>query len=57
MSVDVGGMLAGVVFVLLGTLFLLAELEMLTLRADLVLPGVMVALGAAMVLGALFRRR
>ena len=56
-NLDVGDMVTGAVFVALGTLFLLAQLDVIQLRADLLLPGTMVAAGGAIILGALFRRR
>ncbi len=55
--VDVGGMLAGFAFVALGVAFLLDELDIIELRAEVVWPVVLIALGAAIALGALFRHR
>ena len=53
---DAGGLVAGVLFVVLGVLFLLDELDVWELDAALVWPLVLIGLGLAIGLGALRRR-
>ncbi len=53
---DVGGVVAGLVFVALGGVFLLDRLEVWDLRFDVVWPAVLVGVGVLVVLGALLRR-
>lgn len=47
-------LLAGVVFVVLGALFLLEDLDVLELRAAFVLPIVLIVLGVAVLAGTVF---
>ena len=54
--IDAGGMVAGVLFMLIGGMFLLARLDLLVLRPDLLLPVVLLGGGAAMIAAALLRR-
>ncbi|MEX2373402.1 MAG: hypothetical protein WD800_06315 [Dehalococcoidia bacterium] len=50
---DVGAALAGLVFVVLGVLFLLEALEVANFRFVVVLPVIVFALGVAAIVGAL----
>ncbi|MEX1022023.1 MAG: DUF5668 domain-containing protein [Dehalococcoidia bacterium] len=50
---DVGAALAGLVFVVLGVLFLLEALEVANFRFEVVLPVIVIALGVAAIVGAL----
>ncbi|MCK9487214.1 MAG: hypothetical protein M0R73_11045 [Dehalococcoidia bacterium] len=52
---DLGAALAGVTFAVLGVLFLLDATDMATLRFEIILPAIAIALGASMILGALLR--
>jgi hypothetical protein len=56
-SYDLGVALAGIVFVIAGVLFLLEQLDGIELRPELVLPGVTIGLGAALVVSSLQRHR
>ena len=51
-----GSVVAGVVFILLGTAFLLQELDVWDLKAVYVLPVLLIALGVAVLLGGTGRR-
>lgn len=53
---DAGGIVAGLVFVALGVVFLLDRLEVWDLRFDVVWPAVLVGVGVLVVLGALLPR-
>lgn len=55
--IDVGAIAAGLVFAALGVAFLLDELDVWELRAEVIWPAVLIALGAAIALGAIFRQR
>lgn len=48
---DTGGVVAGVLFLLVGMLFLLDELDVWTIRLSYVLPLVLIGLGLALLLG------
>lgn len=52
---DVGALLTGLVFALLGGLFLLDALDVQRFRWELVLPAIIIALGIAVIVGALAR--
>lgn len=54
---DLGSALAGVVFAAAGVAFILARLEVIELRQAVVLPAVIVGLGASLVLGSIQRHR
>ena len=54
---DLGAALAGVTFAVLGVLFLLDATEVVEFRFEIVLPAIVIALGAAMILGAVVRDR
>lgn len=51
-----GGALAGVVFIVLGALFLLDAIDAITLQLDLLLPIAVIALGVAVVASAAWPR-
>ncbi|MGE3857310.1 MAG: hypothetical protein AB7G21_10195 [Dehalococcoidia bacterium] len=53
---NVGAALSGLVFIVTGVMFLLDEVGTIVLRAEIVLPMVVIALGVAAVLGAVARR-
>ncbi len=53
---DVNGFLAGLLLMAAGALFLLDRLGVLQLRADIVWPSAVIAVGAIVVLKALLRR-
>ncbi len=53
---DAGGVIAGLVFIALGAVFLLDRLEVWDLRFDVIWPAVLVGAGVLLVLGALLRR-
>jgi hypothetical protein len=53
---DVRGLLVGLLFIAAGTLFLLDRLGVLHLRADIIWPLAVIAVGAIVVLRALMRR-
>jgi hypothetical protein len=55
--IDVGAIVAGLVFAGLGVAFLFDQLDLWELRSEVIWPAVLIALGAAIALGALFRRR
>lgn len=48
---DTGGIVAGVLFVLVGVVFLLDELDVWTIRLTYVLPLVLIGVGLALLLG------
>ncbi|MEX2626829.1 MAG: DUF5668 domain-containing protein [Ilumatobacteraceae bacterium] len=48
---DTGGIVAGVLFVLVGVVFLLDELDVWTIRLSYVLPLVLIGVGLALLLG------
>lgn len=48
---DSGGIVAGVLFLLVGVVFLLDELDVWTIRLSYVLPLVLIGLGLALLLG------
>lgn len=50
-----GAALSGVIFAILGALFLLDALDVTNIERDIVLPVVLIALGVALMLGALWR--
>ncbi len=50
-------LLAGLVFVVLGVLFLLEDLEVLDLKAAFVLPIVLIVLGVAVLVGTVMESR
>ncbi|MDA0301743.1 MAG: hypothetical protein O2822_04380 [Chloroflexi bacterium] len=54
---NVGAALAGLTFAATGLLFLLDEVDMIVLRAEVVVPSVVIALGVSVILGALTRPR
>lgn len=54
---DIGAALAGITFAVLGVLFLLEATDVADFRFEIVLPAIAIALGAAMILGALVRGR
>lgn len=54
---DAGAFLAGLVFAVLGVLFLLDTLDVARFRFEVVLPGILVALGVAVIAGAVMRSR
>ena len=56
MRYDMGAALAGVVVALLGTAFLLDALHVATFRFEILLPAVVIALGAAAIISALVRQ-
>jgi hypothetical protein len=45
---DTGGIAAGIVFTIIGVVFLLQELDVLTARLNYVLPLVLIGIGASM---------
>ena len=49
--VNRGSVVAGVVFILIGTAFLLQELDLWELKAVYVFPALLIALGIAVLLG------
>ncbi len=49
--VNRGSVVAGVVFILIGTAFLLQELDLWQLRAVYVFPVLLIAMGIAVILG------
>lgn len=51
-----GGALSGVVFIVLGVLFLLDAVDAISLQLDLLLPIAAIVLGAAVVLSAAWPR-
>lgn len=51
----VGAALAGAIFIVLGALFMLDALDVASIRRDVVLPIVLIALGVAVMLSALAR--
>jgi len=53
---DVNGLLAGLLFMAAGALFLLERLGVLDLRPDVLWPLAIIAAGAAVVVKALLRR-
>lgn len=55
-GVDRGAIGAGVFFVLAGVLFLLDQLDVLTLRASYLWPALLIGLGVAVLAGAWTRR-
>jgi hypothetical protein len=54
---DAAALGAGFVFIVLGVLFLLDQLDVITLRAGYVLPVVLIAIGAGMLVRALLASR
>jgi hypothetical protein len=54
---DTAALGAGFVFIVLGVLFLLDQLDVITLRAGYVLPIVLIAVGAGVLVRALLGRR
>jgi uncharacterized integral membrane protein len=54
---DVGALLAGLVFAVLGVLFLLDATDVARFRFEVVLPAILVALGVAVIAGTLIRDR
>ncbi len=52
-----GAALIGLVFIALGGIFLSDALDIATWQYDLLLPGVLIALGVAAIAGALWRAR
>jgi amino acid permease len=56
-SFNPGAMLVGIIFVVLGALFLLDALDVTNIRRDIVWPAVIIALGAALVISAFWRDR
>lgn len=54
---DVGAFLAGLVFATLGVLFLLDALDVAQFRFEVVLPAILIALGIAVIAGAMLRSR
>lgn len=48
---DAGGVVAGVLFVVIGLVFVLHELDVWTIRLSYVLPLLLIALGLALLLG------
>lgn len=54
---NVGAALAGLTFAATGLLFLLDAVDAITLRTEVVIPSVVIALGASAILGALTRPR
>lgn len=54
---DLGTALAGVVFAGAGVVFILGRLEVIEVQQAVVLPSVIVGLGAALVLGSIQRHR
>ncbi len=48
---DTGGIVAGVLFVVAGVLFLLDELDVWTIRLSYVLPLLLIGLGLALLIG------
>jgi hypothetical protein len=53
---DAGGVIAGLVFVALGIVFLLDRLDVWDLRFEVLWPAVLVGAGVLIVIGALLRR-
>ena len=56
-NIDGGGMLAGLCFVILGVVFLLAQLGLVAIRLDLFVPAALVGLGVLIVVRSLMRHR
>lgn len=52
-----GAALAGLIFIVLGVLFLLDTLDVTNLRRDLLWPAMLIALGLAVILSAAWRGR
>ncbi|GMU41342.1 MAG: hypothetical protein AMXMBFR23_22080 [Chloroflexota bacterium] len=52
-----GAALTGLVFIVLGVLFMLDAVDVAEWRYDLLLPGVLIALGVAAIAGAVLRSR
>lgn len=55
-SFSPGGAVAGIIFLVLGVLFFLDAVDVVTLRLDVLLPVALIALGFALVLGAIWPR-
>ena len=55
--VNIGGFATGIVLLLLGVAFLLEELDVWDLNFSVVWPLILIGLGLAIGLGALFRQR
>jgi hypothetical protein len=53
---DPSGVIAGLIFIALGVVFLLDRLEVWDLRFEVIWPAVLVGVGGLIVLGALLRR-
>jgi hypothetical protein len=53
---DTSGVIAGLIFIGLGVVFLLDRLDVWDLRFEIIWPAVLVGVGALIVLGALLRR-
>jgi hypothetical protein len=53
---DPSGVVAGLIFIALGVVFLLDRLEVWDLRFEVIWPAVLVGVGGLIVLGALLRR-
>lgn len=53
---DAGGVIAGLVFIALGVIFLLDRLDVWELRFDIVWPAVLIGVGVVVLVGALLRR-
>ena len=54
--VDASGVITGLTFVVIGALTLLDQLGVIELRADIVWPAAVIAVGAVVVVRALLRR-
>jgi uncharacterized integral membrane protein len=54
---DVSAFLTGLVFAVLGTLFLVDALDVAQFRFEIVLPAILIALGVAVIAGAALRSR
>jgi hypothetical protein len=54
---DASALVIGAAFVVIGLLFLLESFDLFDLRAAVVLPILLIALGGVVLLGALARRR
>ena len=52
-SYDAGALTAGLLFIVLGAVFLLDRLEVWSVRPGIILPAVVIGLGVTLVLGAL----
>ena len=57
MTYHLGAAVAGLTFVVLGALFLLDDLGVLALRTQALVPGMVIGLGVAAIVGAVTRRR